>query len=196
MDMDYNNYPDLIVGAYSSNAAFLIKSKAIVKMSTSIEFGSVSKQISLDETSCTLRNQEPVPCTNVVVCMKYDGVGVQDTLVFDVQLILDSKKSKNPRLFFIERERQSSMNVTWRLTKNRKECQDKSVYIRENIRDKLTPMDAEIRYELVDSQYSDGDLVPVLDHNVPISGKDSITVQKNCGSDNICVPDLKLTAKP
>lgn len=33
-------------------------------------------------------------------------------------------------------------------------------------------------------------LKPVLDLNLPPSRKDSIIIQKNCGHDNICIPNL------
>lgn len=38
-------------------------------------------------------------------------------------------------------------------------------------------------------------LEPVLDQNKGTIKKDSINIQKNCGSDNICIPDLRLNVK-
>ena len=39
-------------------------------------------------------------------------------------------------------------------------------------------------------------LVPVLDQSRDAIRRDSINIQKNCGPDNICIPDLKLSATP
>lgn len=74
-----------------------------------------------------------------------------------------------------------------------------------NIRDKLTSLEAEMRYSLRDSNYYHStttrqrlprSLTPVLDLNEPLVRKDSVTIQKNCGKDNICIPDLKLIVTP
>jgi hypothetical protein len=39
-------------------------------------------------------------------------------------------------------------------------------------------------------------LVPVLDQSKDSVRRDSISIQKNCGPDNTCIPDLKLTVTP
>lgn len=36
----------------------------------------------------------------------------------------------------------------------------------------------------------------MLDRNMPLAYKDKITIRKNCGPDDICIPDLKLIAQP
>lgn len=38
-------------------------------------------------------------------------------------------------------------------------------------------------------------LEPVIDQNRGTVQRDSINIQKNCGPDNICIPDLRLEAK-
>lgn len=72
-----------------------------------------------------------------------------------------------------------------------------------DMRDKLTPLEAEMKYSLVDETSAIGrirnprsHLRPALDLNSPPSRKDSIIVQKNCGPDNICIPDLDISIDP
>lgn len=48
----------------------------------------------------------------------------------------------------------------------------------------------------MDTQHYYTDLPAVLDLTSKSLKKDSISVRKNCGADNICVPDLALEVKP
>lgn len=71
----------------------------------------------------------------------------------------------------------------------------------QDIRDKLTPLEVEMKYRLRDSlpqapiRRKRGILEPVLDQNFGTLRRDSINIQKNCGPDNICIPDLRLSVK-
>jgi hypothetical protein len=77
-------------------------------------------------------------------------------------------------------------------------------YLQSGIRDKLTPLEAEMRYTLrTDSGATVASrrrvtrsLIPVLDQSQDSVRHDSISIQKNCGPDNNCIPDLKLTVTP
>jgi hypothetical protein len=69
-----------------------------------------------------------------------------------------------------------------------------------NIRDKLTSLDAETRMSLEEERIPDGrrrdpriPLRPVL--GMTTSRKDTLSIRKNCGPDNICIPDLHLIVK-
>lgn len=69
-----------------------------------------------------------------------------------------------------------------------------------NIRDKLTSLDAEMRMSLEEERIPDNrrrdprmPLRPVL--GATTSRKDTLSIRKNCGSDNICVPDLQLSVR-
>lgn len=70
-----------------------------------------------------------------------------------------------------------------------------------NIRDKLTSLDAEMRMSLEEERIPDSrhrdprmQLRPVL--GATTSRKDALSIRKNCGHDNICVPDLDLSVRP
>lgn len=79
--MDDNQYPDLVIGAYESDTAFFFRSRPVVKMvDARISFSSKTKQISLEEESCTLRDYTKVPCVYLQVCLKYSGVEVERVL--------------------------------------------------------------------------------------------------------------------
>lgn len=71
------------------------------------------------------------------------------------------------------------------------------------VRDKLTSLEAEMRYSLVEqvvstSQRLNRQLFAILDldDEAGLVSRDSVSIQKNCGKDNVCIPDLKMTAVP
>ncbi|XP_046389663.1 integrin alpha-PS2 isoform X2 [Ischnura elegans] len=202
MDLDDNEYPDLVVGAYESDTAVYFRTRPVVSMDVKLNFSSESKQISLEEKDCILRDYTQVACTTLNVCLEYGGVGVDRRLEFDVQYILDAKKTREPRMFFIEFEGNNNLNQTIRLDKGALLCRNIKVYIKPNIRDKLTPIEAELKYSIkkesgaVPASRRRRYLPAILDENAPPSQKDSISIQKNCGKDNICIPDLTMSTTP
>lgn len=64
-------------------------------------------------------------------------------------------------------------------------------FLQPQIRDKLTSLEAELRSSMRESRYYERrELPPVIDVTTSSVEKESISIQKNCGSDNICVPNL------
>ncbi|XP_053696719.1 integrin alpha-PS2 [Sabethes cyaneus] len=197
VDLDGNQYPDMVVGAYEADKALVFKSRPVAVMEASTLFETENKLISLDDLNCTLRDRKQVPCTMVNSCMKYNGINVPPSLDIEVSWMLDSKKSRNPRLFFINEEGRHIRNQSVRLYRGKLECKSERVYIAENIRDKITPLEVEMKYSLRQSSASAqrgrrATVEPVLDQNRGTVQKDSINIQKNCGPDNVCIPDLRL----
>lgn len=97
----------------------------------------------------------PVTCLPLSLCMEYDGVETDDVVViqpdylyitvctkcfqlniliddadFNVQYILDSKITKDPRMFFLNHEGRNILNETIRLNKRKQQCTTQQVYLR------------------------------------------------------------------
>ncbi|KAL5276429.1 ITGAV family protein [Megaselia abdita] len=200
VDMDDNAYPDMAVGAYDSDSVFVFKSRPVAIIDASTQFTSASKLISLDEKRCTRRFGKLVPCTDVESCIRYDGKNLPPILDFEVSWVLDSKKTRNPRMFFLRDDNNNNIrNSTYRLERGKRFCVNETVYLVDDIRDKLTPLEVEMRYQLrgsrnkVTTRRKRELLEPVIDQNREIIQRDSLNIQKNCGSDNICIPDLRLS---
>lgn len=175
---------------------------AVVEASTIFE--SENKLISLESLGCTLpRSQKKVACTTVTSCLKYTGINLPQTIDLEISWVLDAKKNRQPRLFFINDETHNIRNSSIRLTRGKVECRSEKVFIAETIRDKLTPLEVEMKYDMRNQLPASAThirrprsiLEPVLDHNVGLVQRDSINIQKNCGPDNICIPDLRLDVK-
>ncbi|XP_055845069.1 integrin alpha-PS2 isoform X2 [Episyrphus balteatus] len=202
VDLDGNLYPDLAVGAYASDQVIVFRSRPVAVVDAKTTFMHPSKLIDLDERTCKTRDAKDVPCTNVNSCWRYTGINLPEILEFHVSLVLDARNIKNPRMFFLKTEGRNIRNSTIRLQRGKTFCQNETVYLTDNIRDKLTPLDVELRYQLrsntagrrnerIKREYLD----PVIDQNREIVQKDTMNIQKNCGKDNICVPDLRLEIK-
>ncbi|XP_015435219.1 PREDICTED: LOW QUALITY PROTEIN: integrin alpha-PS2-like [Dufourea novaeangliae] len=175
LDLDGNHYPDLMVGAYESGTAVFFRSRPVIKMDSYVTFDQESKLISLDDRNCTLSDGSRVTCFPLRACFKYTGEGVFSKHNFNIQYV--------NRSITVDRDRQF--------------CRTVQVYVTPNIRDKLTSLDAEMRMSLDEERYEDNrqrdprlPLRPVLGSTT--SRKDSLTIRKNCGSDNVCIPDLQL----
>lgn len=202
IDLDNNLYPDMVVGAYESNRVIVFKSRVVAYMEASTQFSAENKLISLDKKNCTVGpDRKQVLCTTVESCWKYNGVNTPPAIDIEVSWILDSKKQQTPRMFFNLEDSKNIRNQTIRLNRGKQECKPAKVYIADGIRDKLTPLEIEMRYSIRQSTISHSsstlsrrqrDLEPVLDQNRGTVQRDSINIMKECGPDNVCIPDLRL----
>lgn len=192
VDLDNNNYTDLAVGAYKSDSVVFFKSRPVVKVTAEVKFLGESKLISLTDKKCTLANETLVACAQLMFCLTYTGINVDQQINFEVTLDLDSRQKTSKRLFLLE-SRLTTYVTHILLTQGQTECRKVVVYLDDDIRDKLTPIEVKMSYDLINQP--SGDVVPpVLDQTRSIVHADSLNIQKNCGPDNICIPDLRMTA--
>lgn len=78
-------------------------------------------------------------------------------------------------------------------------CQDFMVYLRDEteFRDKLSPINISLNYSLDDSTFEDGlEVKPILNHYRENVVTEQAHILVDCGEDNLCVPDLRLSARP
>ncbi|XP_057656467.1 integrin alpha-PS2 isoform X1 [Diorhabda carinulata] len=195
LDLDDNEYPDMAVGAYLSNSAFFFRSRPVVFIDSYVQFQSINKKIDLKQKNCHLPNGQEGTCTSIDFCIKYYGKGIPDHIYLNVQYILDTLVSA-PRMGF-QSYGTNTFNNTISLAINAKEhCKREEVFMKNDFKDKLTPLEAEVKFFMIESTTANNFrdpqsiLRPILDLNNPPSRKDSITIQKNCGPDDICIPNL------
>lgn len=98
-------------------------------MDSSVTFDSESKLISLDNRNCTLSDTTRVTCLPLRACFGYTGEGVLPRHNFNIQYVLDVKKTKNPRMFFLEQEGRNMMNHTITVERDRQFCRTVQVSI-------------------------------------------------------------------
>ncbi|KAL3268811.1 hypothetical protein HHI36_007907, partial [Cryptolaemus montrouzieri] len=203
IDLDGNDYPDFAVGSYLSDTTIFFRSRPVVRVEAFVRFLTPGKQIDIKEDNCRLRDGRKVACTSIDFCVKYSGKGIPSAIYLEVQYILDTRQPKRPRMAFIEAENVNSINNTIRLEKDRGDtCETKQIYLQSDLYDKLTALEAEVKYWMKEqnnrgrgsreARDPNSRLTPILDLNSPPVKKDSISIKKNCGPDNVCIPNLNI----
>lgn len=104
--------------------------------------------ISLDTKNWSLKDKKEVTCTVMLSCLKYNGVNLPATIDIEISWVLDSKKQRTPRMFFLTDEGTNIRNSSIRLNRGKSVCRNETVYIADGIRDKLTPLEVEMKYNL------------------------------------------------
>ncbi|XP_013784420.2 integrin alpha-PS2-like [Limulus polyphemus] len=193
MDMDENHYPDLLVGAYESNRAIFFRSRPVVNLFVNLMIDPNS--INLDEQICSLSDGTGVSCVVVSVCLRYNGTGVPSELHVLFKTRLDIGLEQSPRVFFLDREKINHSYYQVSLRKGSVFCKSVYAYIQEQVRDKLTPIIIEVATELRDLEPSRKILKPILNETLPRILMKQVNIQKNCGKDNMCIPDLTVEVK-
>ncbi|KAM4717724.1 integrin alpha-IIb [Anableps anableps] len=189
VDLDENGYPDLLVGAWGADRAFLYRSQAVIRSRVSVSL--LPDFLNPDVKLCHHRNT-PVSCFAVRMCIYVSGHRIPQQTALRVELQLDTMKQPMARrtLLLSTNQPQTSMElvverqVGWA-------CTNHTAYLRseEEVRDKLSPIFITAEISLLKST-----------QNALLYGQTHSTVQSrlilDCGDDNVCIPDLKLSAKP
>ncbi|XP_069067694.1 integrin alpha-8 [Pleurodeles waltl] len=198
-DIDNNEYPDIIVGAFGVGKAVVYRARPVV---------TVDAQLVLNPMIVNPENKTcPVPgstllatCFTVRVCAAVTGVGVPDTVVLRADLELDWLKQKGAikRTIFLDyHQPQHSFSLLVRKQKQ-SNCQSFVVYLKDEtkFRDKLTPISVSFNYSLDESApLRSLALKPMLNHYRETVLRQQAHILVDCGEDNMCIPDLQLSAK-
>uniref|UniRef100_A0A672Y8A1 Integrin, alpha V n=1 Tax=Sphaeramia orbicularis TaxID=375764 RepID=A0A672Y8A1_9TELE len=185
-DIDQNGYPDLIVGAFGADKAVLYRARPVIGVNATLDM--TPQIINPEEKTCT------IPSTSTQVsCFKVK-------YSFRVDLILDRLKQKEATkrvLFLHSRTFQYSKNMT--VSNGRgPTCEEQPVFLRDDreFRDKITPISVVMEYSLDYQQAADqSGLLPILDMSAPSNITKQAHILLDCGDDNICKPDLRLSVK-
>ncbi|GIY23455.1 integrin alpha-PS2 [Caerostris darwini] len=196
MDLDNNQYTDLLIGSYNSDSVTFLRSRPVIQTIANLKIN--PEKINLDEkssTSCKLYDGAIVSCVVVSFCLEFTGYGIPPSLGFMYRMRLDVENQAS-RVFFLTDENQNEQNVSVHLRKESRYCKSIYVYLQNNVRDKLTPITVEVTYHLYDPFPDLLELKPILNQNRPNNLTKQINIQKNCGKDNICIPDVKIQVFP
>ena len=123
--------------------------------------------------------------------MSYGGKSVSDTISVDVVIRLDIKHPQHPRLRFQPSDQSAPAvsSVELVLEAGRRNCQTKMTYMADDIADKISPMEAEMKVTMLK------ELWPASPLQEPHSARSifkSLSINKNCKNNLVCVPDLQL----
>ncbi|XP_035507134.2 integrin alpha-V [Scophthalmus maximus] len=196
-DIDQNGYPDLIVGVFGADKAVLYRARPVISVNATLEM--TPQIINPEEKNCTLPGTSTqVSCFKVKYCLKASGLGAPAFLNFRVDLMLDRLKQKELTkrvLFLHSRTFQYHKNMTVANGRGLA-CEEQHVFLRDDreFRDKITPISVAMEYSLDYQQAADKTgLLPILDTSAPSNVTKQAHILLDCGDDNICKPDLKLS---
>ncbi|NP_990619.2 integrin alpha-8 precursor [Gallus gallus] len=199
-DVDKNDYPDLIVGAFGAGKAVVYRARPVVTVNALLILNPMI--VNPDNKTC----QPPgspllVACFTVRVCAAFEGQSISDEIVLKGELQLDSLKQKGAvkrTLFFDYHQSHHYFSIVMERQK-KLYCQDFLVYLRDEteFRDKLSPININLNYSLDESHFKDSLLVkPILNYYQRRSVTEQAYILVDCGEDNLCIPDLHLSAVP
>ncbi|XP_053373230.1 integrin alpha-4-like isoform X2 [Mercenaria mercenaria] len=207
-DIDDNSFPDLAVGAYESNTAFMLRARPIVDVH--IEMKMTPNPIPLNGSLIDCSTDSETLCFNVQVLFQFNAVGTRNGNVSEVKLrwTLDSDtvhKSKEgwSRVKFRGPDGTGTWteNITLSSSMNRNNLRKYVIDVK-GYRGKPEPKDAwtqvrmEGRFELIPTkQDSFTDLDPILKHDAKTHIVENIEFDKKCDSITTCTSDLKLTVE-
>ncbi|XP_062387573.1 integrin alpha-IIb [Sardina pilchardus] len=187
-DMDDNGYPDLIVGAWGVSKVAVYRTLAVVK--TKAQLTLFPEVLNPEEKTCSLpRTQKAVTCFTVMMCISVSGHRIPQTLALSVELQLDKMKQALTRRTLLLHNSQPQESVTRTVrTARTNDCFNVTAYLRaeSEFKDKLSPIFISVSYTLINTQEA------ILQGQT--SAMDQTRIILDCGPDNICIPDLKLTA--
>ncbi|XP_071942317.1 integrin alpha-8-like [Antedon mediterranea] len=192
MDMDDNNYPDVLVGSAYSDAAVLLRSRPIVKLSKVLTTVN-PPGINLDVKNTTVNNLNVVGF-DVTACFEYKGKFVPGQISIDYTLKLDASQQVSQlkrALFVISGTDYFSAQRT--LTDSTENCWRHSAYIKNEIRDKISSMTITTEYQLVEEPAAPSAVAPILSIYSRDPTSSYLYFVNNCPN-NVCIPDLELKA--
>ncbi|XP_056588975.1 integrin alpha-5 [Triplophysa dalaica] len=199
-DLDYNGYPDLIVGAFGADAAVLYRSRPIVNTSATLSV--YPTIINPEEKLCIFRHgteTKHVSCVNLSFCLSANGKHLPNHLEFNVEVQLDHLKQQQKgavrRALFLDTQL-PSLQRTLTVPNGARVCSDTKIYLRDEkeFRDKLSPIFVSLNFSMNPQSAADmHGLRPILNYQTAQLIEQKAQILLDCGEDNICVPDLKLS---
>uniref|UniRef100_A0A673GF59 Integrin alpha-5-like n=1 Tax=Sinocyclocheilus rhinocerous TaxID=307959 RepID=A0A673GF59_9TELE len=195
-DLDNNGYPDLIVGAFGADTAVLYRSRPIVNTSATLTV--YPAMINPEEKVCTIsRGNETL--VNLSFCLSANGKHLPNHLEFNVEVQLDRLKQPQKgavrRALFLDTQL-PALQRTLTVPNGARVCSDTKIFLRDekDFRDKLSPIFVALNFSLNPQAAADRyGLRPILNYQTAELIEQKAQILLDCGEDNICVPDLKLS---
>lgn len=199
-DIDKNDYPDLLVGAFGEGKVAVYRARPVVTVDAQLLLHPMI--INLENKTCQIPEfPTPVACFSLRVCASIAGQSISNTVALMAEVQLDFLKQKGAikRTLFLHNH-QSHLIFPFVMRQQKSlHCQDFMVYLRDEteFRDKLSPINISLNYSLDDSTFEDGlEVKPILNHYRENAVTEQAHILVDCGEDNLCVPDLRLSARP
>lgn len=205
IDVDGNDYPDLVVGAYNSSAAVILLSRPIISIHTHVPTKIELKPIDPSAKGCNEDRDSPFTCFGFKICCSIDPLAESSTadaqplfIKYKIEAETFNSQKKFSRVFFgpnIESRQNIKERDLFIKPNSVENCQNEIVYVKESARDIQSPIKFHLSYSLVDEELAKSGLKrlnPILDQTQADRTFEAL-FQKDCGVDDICESKLKLS---
>uniref|UniRef100_A0A672MUV9 Integrin alpha-5-like n=1 Tax=Sinocyclocheilus grahami TaxID=75366 RepID=A0A672MUV9_SINGR len=184
-DLDNNGYPDLIVGAFGADTAVLYRSRPIVNTSATLTV--YPTMINPEEKVCTISRGNETLQVSWYVYILYQ-------LEF-LDRLKQPQKGAVRRALFLDTQL-PALQRTLTVPNGARVCSDTKIFLRDekDFRDKLSAIFVALNFSLNPQAAADRyGLWPILNYQTAELIEQKAQILLDCGEDNICVPDLKLS---
>ncbi|XP_077062271.1 integrin alpha-3b [Siphateles boraxobius] len=189
MDMDGNDYPDILVGSMDDRIA-LLRSRPVIHLSKNFTV----------EPSIVIPSQCVNSCIKVKVCFSYTLSNGNKAFKKDitVKFTVDADQNRRgARVRFLDNKQST---FTGLLTFSTPACQELELSVNSPVLDKLQPIVFTLNVSLYEQKAAaqqtlqNLDAFPVLSGQQTQTDKTEINFHKECGDDNRCSSNLQLKA--
>ncbi|XP_042623135.1 integrin alpha-3-like [Cyprinus carpio] len=190
MDMDGNDYPDILVGSMDDRIA-LLRARPVIHLSQNLTV----------EPKIVIPNQCVNSCIKVKVCFSYNLSTGNTAFKKDitVKYTVDADPNRRgARVRFLDNKQST---FTGLLSFSTPACQELELSVHTPVRDKLQPIVFTLNVSLNEQKAAAQqtlqslDAFPVLSGQQTLTSKTEINFHKECGVDNTCSSNLQLKAK-
>ncbi|XP_042330649.1 integrin alpha-IIb [Sceloporus undulatus] len=189
-DVDGNGYPDVLVGAYRVSKVAVYRAQPVVVVKAQLV---LPDALNPEDKTCGAPGAK-ASCFTIQMCVGVSGKSMPQKIDLHAELQLDRMKQKFGRRVFLQQNSQSSRMFIFELSqKIPQTCQNVTAYLKDEteFKDKLSPIVVSLNVSLKSTSNTE-DLQPVLYGQLMVQEQTHIIL--NCGDDNICIPNLKLSA--
>ncbi|KAK2876852.1 hypothetical protein Q8A67_020948 [Cirrhinus molitorella] len=189
MDMDGNDYPDILVGSMDDRIA-LLRARPVIHLSKNFTV----------EPKIVIPSQCVNSCIKVKVCFSYTLSNGNKAFKKDitVKYTVDADHNRRgARVRFLDNKQST---FTGLLSFSAPACQELELTVNTPVRDKLQPIAFTLNVSLneqkaaVQQTLQSLDTFPVLSGQQILTDKTEINFHKECGDDNRCSSNLQLKA--
>uniref|UniRef100_A0A336MNG2 CSON003849 protein n=1 Tax=Culicoides sonorensis TaxID=179676 RepID=A0A336MNG2_CULSO len=200
VDLDDNSYPDLLIGAFNSDAVVALLARPITNIKTEID-DSQLKNIAAEKYGCPTDPSSNLTCFSFTACCSFDRIQGQTSLelIYTIEAETYNGMKKFSRVFFAPHYENKSNTIKKSImipTDGRRNCQTETVYLKENTRDIQSPIKFRLNYTIVEPPLPNSalkGLYPILD-KTQADRTFVATFAKDCGTNDICETQLELRA--
>ncbi|KAG8124857.1 hypothetical protein E2320_020154 [Naja naja] len=147
IDVDSNGYSDVAVGAFLSDSAVLLRTRAVIIVEASLKHpNSVNRTI----LGC-VRNGQPAVCVNLTLCFNYTSQTIPGyiVLLYNLSLDINRRPDTAPRFYFSSNGTSEATFGSVRIYSNNNiTCRTHQAFMRKDVRDIQTPIHVEATYHL------------------------------------------------